>query len=59
MRPGGFDINAARGTNLVRLKEDVERQFVERAEKEKAARSLEAKPEADLVRNLLEAEKHA
>jgi len=51
--------NAVRGTNLSQLKRDVERQFMERAEREKAARALEAKLEADLVRNLLEAEKHA
>ena len=41
------------------LKKAVERQFRERAEREKAARALEAKLEADLVRGLLEAEKHA
>jgi F-type H+-transporting ATPase subunit epsilon len=51
--------NAVRGTDLVQLKRDVELQFRERAEREKAARTLEAKLEADLVRNLLEAEKHA
>jgi F-type H+-transporting ATPase subunit epsilon len=51
--------NAVRGTNLAQLKKDVERQFRERAEREKAARALEAKLEADLVRGLLEAEKHA
>jgi F-type H+-transporting ATPase subunit epsilon len=51
--------NAIRGTNLSQLKRDVERQFIERAEREKAARALEAKLEADLVRNLLEVEKHA
>jgi F-type H+-transporting ATPase subunit epsilon len=51
--------NAIRGKDLSQLKRDVERQFLERAEREKAARALEAKLEADLVRNLLEVEKHA
>lgn len=51
--------NATRGTDLSKLKRDVERQFMERKEKEKAARALEAKLEADLVRGLLEVEKHA
>lgn len=51
--------NAIRGTNLAELKQAAERQFQERAEREKAARALEAKLEADLVRGLLEAEKHA
>ena len=51
--------NAIRGTDLLQLKLQVERQFLERAEREKAARALEAKLEADLVRNLLEVEKHA
>jgi len=51
--------NAIRGTDLDRLKKDLEAQFLERAERERAARALEAKLEADLVRNLLEAEKHA
>src|SRR5271166_3189932 len=51
--------NAIRGTNLSQLKRDVELQFLERAEREKAARGLEAKLEADLVRGLLEVEKHA
>ncbi len=49
--------NAIRGTNLTQLRKDVELQFIERAEKEKAARALEAKLEADLVRGLLEVEK--
>src|SRR5271165_4915369 len=40
--------NAIRGTNLSQLKRDVERQFLERAKREKAARALEAKLEADL-----------
>lgn len=51
--------NAIRGTDLSQLKQDVERQFLERAEREKSARALEAKLEADLVRGLLEVEKHA
>jgi F-type H+-transporting ATPase subunit epsilon len=51
--------NAVRGTSLGQLKKDVEFQFRERAERERATRTLEAKLEADLVRNLLEAEKHA
>jgi F-type H+-transporting ATPase subunit epsilon len=51
--------NAIRGADLSQLKQDVERQFLEREEKEKAARALEAKLEADLVRGLLEVEKHA
>lgn len=51
--------NATRGTDLSQLKQAVEKQFMEREEKEKAARALEAKLEADLVRNLLEVEKHA
>jgi F-type H+-transporting ATPase subunit epsilon len=50
--------NATRGTDLSRLKQGVERQFLEREEKEKAARALESKLEADLVRGLLEVEKH-
>lgn len=50
--------NATRGADLSQLKQSVERQFMEREEKEKAARALEAKLEADLVRNLLEVEKH-
>jgi F-type H+-transporting ATPase subunit epsilon len=51
--------NATRGTDLSTLKQQVERQFAEREEKEKSARALEAKLEADLVRGLLEVEKHA
>jgi F-type H+-transporting ATPase subunit epsilon len=50
--------NAVRGTNLERLKKDVELQFKAHEEREKAARAYEAKLEADLVRHLLEAEKH-
>jgi len=51
--------NAVRGTNLEQLKRDVETQFREREEAEKKAREFEAKLEADLVRRLMEAEKHA
>jgi F-type H+-transporting ATPase subunit epsilon len=51
--------NAVRGTDLAELKADLETQFRERAERERAARALEAKLESDLVRNLLEAQKHA
>ena len=51
--------NAIRGTDLPQLRKDVELQFIERAEREKAARALESKLEADLVRGLLEVEKHA
>lgn len=51
--------NAIRGTDFSKLQAAVEGQFLERAEREKAARALEAKLEADLVRGLLEAEKHA
>lgn len=50
--------NAIRGTDLSELQRHVQRQFLEREEREKAARSLEAKLEADLVRGLLEMEKH-
>jgi F-type H+-transporting ATPase subunit epsilon len=50
--------NAIRGESMEQLRKEVERQFVEREEKEKAARTLEAKLEADLVRGILEAEKH-
>jgi len=51
--------NAVRGTSLERLKTEVEVQFREREERERAARTFEAKLEADLVRHLLEAEKNA
>jgi F-type H+-transporting ATPase subunit epsilon len=50
---------AVRGTNLAQLKQQVERQFLLQRERERAARALESKLEADLVRRLLEAEKHA
>src|SRR5581483_4280496 len=50
--------NAVRGMNLEQLRRDVETRFLEREELEKKARALEAKLETDLVRHLLEAEKH-
>ncbi len=49
--------NAVRGTSLEQLKLEVEKQFHEREELEKKARTLEAKLETDLVRRLLEHEK--
>jgi len=48
---------AVRGTSLTGLKQEVERQFLAREERDKAARALEAKLEADLVRQLFEVEK--
>ena len=48
---------AVRGASLDQLKPEVERQFLARQEREKAARALETKLEADLVRRLLEVEK--
>jgi F-type H+-transporting ATPase subunit epsilon len=51
--------NAVRGTNLDQLKTAVEQQFLAQQEREKTARALEAKLEADLVRRLLETEKNA
>lgn len=50
--------NAVRGANLDLLKENVRKQFREREEREKQARALEAKLEADLVRTMLEAERN-
>jgi F-type H+-transporting ATPase subunit epsilon len=50
--------NAVRGTNVGELKQAVETQFREREEAERKARAFEAKLEADLVRRLLEAERH-
>jgi F-type H+-transporting ATPase subunit epsilon len=50
--------NAVRGANLEQLKTDVERQFHEREEQNKKARAFEAKLETDLVRRLLEEERH-
>lgn len=49
---------AVRGKNLGELQQQVERQFLVQQERERAARALESKLEADLVRRLLEAEKH-
>jgi hypothetical protein len=46
-----------RGTNLESLRREVEQQFLARQERDKAARALEAKLEADLVRRLLTFEK--
>ena len=51
--------NAVRGTNVAELKKEVELQFLAQQEREKAGRAFEAKLEADLVRHLLEMEKHA
>jgi F-type H+-transporting ATPase subunit epsilon len=48
---------AVRGTNLESLQHEVEQQFLARQERDKAARALEAKLEADLVRRLLTFEK--
>lgn len=50
--------NAVRGPNLTQLKEEVDKRFREREDVEKKARAMEAKLETDLVRRLLEAEKH-
>jgi len=51
--------NAVRGTKLEQLRKAVEEQFIAQEEREKKALAFEAKLEADLVRRLLEAEKHA
>ena len=51
--------NAVRGASLGELQQAVEQQFRAIDEKEKAARAFEAKLEADLVRGLIEKEKHA
>jgi F-type H+-transporting ATPase subunit epsilon len=51
--------NAVRGTSLAELKKEVEQQFLAQQEREKGGRAFEAKLEADLVRRLLEMEKHA
>lgn len=48
---------AVRGKNLSELKQQVERQFLALQEREGAARALESKLEADLVRRLLEVRK--
>jgi len=50
---------AVRGRNLEKLKHDVARQFEAESEREKKNLAFEAKLEADLVRGLLELEKHA
>lgn len=51
--------NALRGADLGSLKEAVETQYRRTQEKEQAMREFEAKLEADLVRRLMEVEKHA
>ncbi len=50
--------SAVRGTNIAELKKQIELQFLIQREHERAARSLEAKLEAELVRSLLESEKN-
>ncbi len=49
---------AVRGTSLDQLKQQVEQRFLLQRERERAAKALESKLEADLVRRLLESEKH-
>jgi F-type H+-transporting ATPase subunit epsilon len=49
---------AVRATDIAQLKNEVAQQFVAQQEREKNARALEAKLEADLVRHLLETEKN-
>lgn len=51
--------NAVRGTDLAALRQQVETQFRAQQARDKAAREFEAKLEADLVRRLLEMERHA
>ena len=51
--------NAVRGADLSTLREAVAKQFRTLHEKELAAHELEAKLEADLVRQLMETEKYA
>jgi F-type H+-transporting ATPase subunit epsilon len=51
--------SAVRGTDIAQLKKEIELQFLLQREHERAARSLEAKLEAELVRSLLETEKNA
>lgn len=51
--------NALRGADLGSLKDAVETQYRRTQEKEQAMREFEAKLEADLVRRLMELEKHA
>ena len=50
--------SAVRGTDITQLKQEIELQFLLQREHERAARSLEAKLEAELVRTLLESEKN-
>jgi F-type H+-transporting ATPase subunit epsilon len=50
--------SAVRSSDLGTLKETVEKQFRMLNEKERAARAFEAKLEADLVRQLIQTEKH-
>ena len=50
---------AVRGTSLEQLKRDVEARFVAEEERKKKTLASELKLEADLVRGLLELEKHA
>lgn len=51
--------SAVRGADLGVLREAIEMQFRMQHEKEQAARALEAKLEADLVRELVRMEQHA
>lgn len=51
--------SAVRGADLGVLREAIEKQFRMQHEKEQAARALEAKLEADLVRELVRMEQHA
>ena len=50
---------AVRGTSLEQFERDVESQFRAQEEREKKSLAYETKLEADLVRGLLELEKHA
>lgn len=50
---------AVRGTNLEQLRRDVEARFVAEEERRKKTLASELKLEADLVRGLLELERHA
>jgi len=50
---------AIRGRDLGALRETVEKQFLAAHEKERTARELEAKLEADLVRGLVQLERYA
>ncbi|HJT86956.1 MAG TPA: F0F1 ATP synthase subunit epsilon [Bryobacteraceae bacterium] len=51
--------HAVRGADLGALKDAVEKQFRVLREKEQAARVFEAKLEAELVRQLIQVDKHA